>query len=294
MWSANARVAGGNAALLIGDDGMDRGARAAQIRDDLRSATHPMTPASSLEVQLDDRAVFLERWHALLAELVEKLRSDGAHDQDAAHDTLLAWSGHAVPQDPAYRLVHLFRAEVEARAFFMLIAPARAKAPDFEFSIPSSFEGPLWRLVQARPMHLLAASYKDWDEFLLEALKASEKLPANCRSLPSCTWGKVNAVHIAHPLSRALPLLAPLLDMPTVMVAGGREDMPRVQGPDYGASERFSVSPGHEAQGYFHMPGAQSGHPLSPFYRAGFNDWVLGRPAPFLPGPAVHRLVLSP
>ncbi len=54
------------------------------------------------------------------------------------------------------------------------------------------------------------------------------------------------------------------------------------------------VSPGHEDQGYIHMPGGQSGHPLSPFWAAGHSDWAEGRPTPFLPGPAVHVLVLEP
>jgi penicillin G amidase len=294
LWSANARVAGGAAAALIGDDGMDRGSRAAQIQADLQSTARPFTPASSLAIQLDDRAVFLERWRNLLSEIIEKSRSAGLHDHDAAHDALTAWSGHAAPEDPAYRLVNLFRQEVEARAFFMLISPARLRAPDFRFAIPSSFEGPLWRLVQQRPMHLLASRYANWDALFLEALTASEAIPALCRSLVSCTWGQVNAVHVAHPMSGAIPLLAHLLDMPTTVVAGGREDMPRIQGRDYGASERFSVSPGFESEGYFHMPGGQSGHPLSPFYRSGFDDWARGRPTPFLPGPAAHTLILAP
>jgi penicillin amidase len=42
------------------------------------------------------------------------------------------------------------------------------------------------------------------------------------------------------------------------------------------------------------MPGGQSGHPLSPFYRAGFDAWADGRPLPSLPGPARHRLTLTP
>lgn len=294
LWSANARVVGGAAAAAIGDDGMDRGSRAAQIHADLRSAAQPFTAAASLAIQLDDRAMFLERWKALLTEVIDRSRAAGSHDHDAAHDTLIAWSGHAAPGDASYRLVSLFRAHVEARAFFMLVAPARRAAPGFDFVIPSSFEGPLWRLVQQRPMHLLAAQYADWETFLLEALAASENLPANCRSLASCDWGRVNAVRAAHPLSNALPFLAPLLDMPTIIVAGGREDMPRIQGRDYGASERFTVSPGHETEGYFHMPGGQSGHPLSPFYRAGFEDWALGTATPFLPGTAAHSLVLTP
>ena len=146
----------------------------------------------------------------------------------------------------------------------MLIAPARRLAPDFEFEIPDSFEGPLWRLMQERPANLLASNYADWDAFLRDALTASERLPAGCADLASCTWGTANALHVAHPLSSALPFLARFLDMPTLSLPGGRHDMPRIQGPDYGASERFSVAPGHERDGYFHMPGGQSGNPFSP------------------------------
>ena len=40
-----------------------------------------------------------------------------------------------------------------------------------------------------------------------EALTAAQKLPPVCRDLASCTWGEVNAVHIMHPLSAALPHL---------------------------------------------------------------------------------------
>jgi penicillin amidase len=70
--------------------------------------------------------------------------------------------------------------------------------------------------------------------------------------------------------------------------------MPRVQSPTAGASERFVVSPGHETEGIFEMPGGESGHPLSPFYRAGHDAWVKGDPTPFLPGPAAHTLTLTP
>jgi penicillin amidase len=69
--------------------------------------------------------------------------------------------------------------------------------------------------------------------------------------------------------------------------------MPRVQHPDNGASERFIVSPGHEDEGIFHMPGGQSGHPLSPYYRAGHDAWVHGYQTPFLPGAAEHTLILK-
>ena len=70
--------------------------------------------------------------------------------------------------------------------------------------------------------------------------------------------------------------------------------MPRVQSPGFGASQRMAVTPGREADGYFHMPGGQSGHPLSPWYGNSQEAWASGEPTPFLPGPAAHRLMLRP
>ncbi len=52
----------------------------------------------------------------------------------------------------------------------------------------------------------------------------------------------------------------------------GDQDMPRVQGAGFGASERLVVSPGHEEDGFFHMPVGQSGHPMSP------TTWPATRP----------------
>jgi penicillin amidase len=104
----------------------------------------------------------------------------------------------------------------------------------------------------------------------------------------------VNAVRVAHPLSAAVPWLRAFLDMPIVHPPGAHDDMPRIQGADFGASERFSVSPGYEKDAYLHMPGGASGHPLSPFYRAGFDAWAQGRPTPLLPGPVKHELILLP
>ena len=49
----------------IGDGGFVLGARARQIRDDLL-AIERVTADDMLKIQLDDRAVFLERWRGLL------------------------------------------------------------------------------------------------------------------------------------------------------------------------------------------------------------------------------------
>ena len=107
------------------------------------------------------------------------------------------------------------------------------------------------------------------------------------------TWGERNTATIRHPLSRALPALSDFLDMPREPL-NGDTDMPKTQTRTFGASERFAVYPGDEANSLMHMPGGQSGHPLSDYYRRGHRDWVEGRPAPFWPGRAQHKLILQP
>ena len=82
--------------------------------------------------------------------------------------------------------------------------------------------------------------------------------------------------------------------MPARELPGDSENMPRIQAPEMGASQRMAVSPGHEADGYLHMPCGQSGHPLSPHYRDSHAAWEEGQPTPFLPGQAIHKLVLKP
>lgn len=293
VWTANARVVGGAGLEAIGDAGYDRGARAGQIHADLVAAGASITPAESLAVQLDTRALFLARWRDLLEQLLDEQAQAERPARRDMRRVLSGWTGQAAMDDAAYRLVRAFREEVETRAFYMLIAPARAQAPDFRFVIPSSFEGPLWRLARDRPAHLLPARYKDWREFLLVAADAAAVLPPACVTLADCSYGRVHYLQMEHPLSRALGPIGRYLDMARVPLPGDN-DMPRVHGRTFGASERFDVSPGHEAEGIFQMPGGQSGHPLSAFYRAGHDDWLAGRPAPFLPGATTHRLRLEP
>ncbi len=94
-------------------------------------------------------------------------------------------------------------------------------------------------------------------------------------------------------MADVLPGLGDRLRMPAYPQAGD-DRMPRVARPSSGASERMVVSPGHEERGIFHMPGGQAGHPLSPYWGAGHDDWAFGRPSPFLPGPTRWTLTLVP
>jgi penicillin amidase len=115
------------------------------------------------------------------------------------------------------------------------------------------------------------------------------ELTRDGQPLKNATWGQRNTAASAHPMASAVPLLGKYLKVAPDMLAGDQH-MPRVAGPTFGQSERLTVSPGHEEQGIFNMPGGQSGHPLSPYFLDGRMDWLTGRESPLLPGPAQHTL----
>jgi penicillin amidase len=299
LWTANQRVVDGALETVLGDDeadvgagGYDIGARARQIRDGLLGLTHPATEADMLKVQLDSRALFIARWRDLLLGLIDEDAMRGAPRRREFRELVSRWKPEASADAVGYLLVRKFRGNTED-ALWRGLTTALAGAA-FEARRPSQFEAAGWRLVNERPDSIAPPGAAGWREFLLLQLDVSIRhLLDECGALAHCTYGHSEPVRVLHPLSRALPLLSRLLDMPTVELAGDHH-MPRVQDGSFGASERFAVSPGRETEGYLELPGGPSGHPLSPFYRSGFNDWARGVPTPFLPGSPLYKLQLKP
>jgi len=294
--TGNNRAVDGAGLRRLGDGGFASGARAGQIRDgllDLEEATEE----DLLRIQLDDRARFLDRWRDLLLDVLSprSVVSDLGR-QELRRQVAGSWTGHASIDSVGYRMVRAFRLNLAESVFDTILAPCRDADPEFGFRRLRRWEGPLWALVQQQPPHLLPPEYASWNEqFLAAADKVIDLFveQEGAADLAGKTWGDRNAVRIQHPLSRAIPQLAGWLDIP-VQSLPGDSAMPRVQSIRFGASQRMVVSPGREESGLFHMPGGQSGHPLSPYYRRGHDDWAEGRPSEFLPGPPVHRLTLRP
>jgi penicillin G amidase len=299
VWTANARpVEDATAEGLIGGDEAplgaeyDLGARAHQIHDDLIALGTPATPADMLRIQLDDRAVFLTRWRDLLLRVLDDQATRDDPERAEVKRIVTDWRARASVDSVGYRIVRTFHRRTQRAVWEMFLRALEIDAA--EASAPSQFEGALWETVNAQPMHLLAAKFPSWRDFLISQVDATlADLGETCPRLAECTWGQRRPVSIRHPLSRALPFLSGLLDMPTVELPGDH-DMPRVQDGAFGASERFAVSPGHETLGYLQIAGGQSGHPLSPYYRRGFREWAEGKPLPFLPGRIEHSLTLQP
>lgn len=290
LWSANQRMVGGAPLELIGDRGYVLGARARQIRDAL-NAKDRFSPQDMLRIQLDDRALFLQRWWRLLRDVVE-----GSSDPAlVAIERLTRRSPERASIDSSsYRLVRNFRNAVHRKVIDGLLAPMRQYEPQFQLPRLHQLEGPVWALVKTQPVHLLPPRYSTWPDLLVDAARdVTTELAGMRGGLASRTWGEQNLVEVRHRMSQGIPLLGRLLDMPAFSLPGDAT-MPRVQSTGYGASERFAVSPGHEDEAYLHMPGGQSGHPLSPFYGSGHAEWARGEPTPFLPGKAVSTMDLIP
>lgn len=295
IWTANSRVVDGEALKIIGDGGYDLGARARQIRDGL-FAKERFSPEDMLAIQYDDRAIFLAPWRELLLEVIhhESVRNDPALAE--YRQLVEGWIPRAAPESVGYRLVRAFRLEVENRVFHALMTPVRtAYGENIQLRMSNQFEAALWSLVTERPEHLLPAGYGSWHEFLLEVVRANLRYFEEEFDGPLAdrTWGERNAASIRHPLSGSIPLLGAYLDMPADPLNGDL-DMPKAQGPTFGASQRYAVSPGDEPNGILHMPTGQTAHPLSEFFGRGHEDWVKGTPSPFLPGEPAHTLTLTP
>ena len=289
LWTANNRLLDGAELARVGNGGYDLGARALQIRDGL-AAQPQLGERDLLAVQLDDRALFLQRWWQLLRDQAASAKTPAL---SALAEAAAKWDGRASADSASYRIVRAWHRAVHARLLDGLTAPAQAAlGKDYTAPPVPQFEGVAWPLVTQRPMHLLPRKFTSWDALFEDAAVEVRDTLAKDGPLAQRSWGERNTARICHPLSMALPGFAKrLLCMPFDQLAGDT-DMPRVAGPDFGASERMVVSPGHEADGILHMPGGQSGNPLSPFWGAGHEAWVKGEPTPFLPGATEYTLKL--
>ncbi len=151
LWSANARMVGGEALTKLGFGGYAHGARARQIRDGL-FAKERLTERDLLEIQLDDRGLLLERWQRLLLDILESRPNKSQKDRLIAE--VANWGGRALPDSVGYRIVRTFRFEllsVVYGAYMAELVPSEtssnSRAPR---QLPTNqADEPVWRLLSA-------------------------------------------------------------------------------------------------------------------------------------------------
>jgi penicillin amidase len=289
IWTANARVVDGNMLARLGDGNYEVGSRARIIRERLARQDR-FTVADLLSIQLDASAEFLTRWRTLLLEALKtvtdqpRIRLREIVERD--------WDGQASPGSAGYRLTRMFREEVSDAVIAFVLVECTEADPAFDYRTVRRREGPIWKLVSERPMHLLDPRYASWDELILEAANEVVTRAEREGGLEE-PWSRWNVTTYRHPLSAGLPFAGRWLDMPVQPLPGDLYT-PNMHWNASASSERMIVSPGRESEGVMHMPTGQSGHPLSPFYANSHPAWVNGEPTPFLPGATVYTLTLTP
>ncbi|MGB0361059.1 MAG: penicillin acylase family protein, partial [Endozoicomonas sp.] len=275
------------------------GPRQLQIRDALLDLSNADEQAM-LDIALDHRALYMENWHRLILEALTPRALEGHLAREQFYDYVSNWSGNASVDDVGYRLVREYNDALKLKILSALGRYFLSLSPDVKDDIDDGFMQKLnhetemvWRLLDERPMNWLSPEYASWDELLIETVDDVIADLGGLEKLARSTWGQRNTAEIRHPLSNAIPVFGSLMNMPAVAL-NGDVWMPRAQRASQGVSERMVVAPGHEKDAIFHMPGGQSGHPLSPFFRTGYMDWVNGQPSRFLPGEVKHTLMLKP
>jgi penicillin amidase len=295
IWTANARVVGGDMLAKLGDGSYEVGSRARLIHERLM-ARDRFTPRDMLAIQLDTRSEFLDRWRRLMLDTLTPAAIDGQPDRAELRRVVdSGWTGQASPDSGAYGFTRVFRDLLSERVIAFELSECYEADATFDYATVRRREGPIWKLVTEKPQHLLDPQYSTWDELILATIDEviAEAERGRSGDLRNRKWSEFNVTSYRHPLSAGLPLAGRWLDMPPRSLPGDLYTL-QVHWGSLAASERMVVSPGHETEGIMHMPTGQSGHPLSPFYSNSHEAWVNGDPTPFLPGPAEHSLALVP
>ncbi len=280
--TANNRTTGARHPYVIGYN-YASGYRARRISEQLRDI-HEATEESMFALQLDSTCTFYEFYQQLaLTLLTPETLASRPHLREV-RDELEAWDGRAEIDSRGIVLLTAFRellAERVLEAYFALCLQA-----DEQFIYGwNSMELPLRLLLTEREPEIFPCkeSYPDWEALIIATLEeCTQKVRQKSRrkALNQITWGQQHRSRIRHPLGYAIPLLGKLLNMPARPLAGTPFSI-RASAPGYGVTIRLVISPSHEQDGLYNIPGGQSGRVFSRHYRDQYSNWLKGQGTPF-------------
>lgn len=289
LWTGNSRVVSAEDNARFGNGGYALGARAMQIRDRLFEKQQ-FNEGDFYQLQLDNQARFLTPWHGLL---LEQLKQQPEHYADYIN-ALDNWQQCACSTSVGYTLVKTYRDELINILFSSIEASLNQQDGTLSY-VKRDLEPAVWQLIKAQPASWVNPQFTNWEQQLQAAFEQTlAQLTAKFgNNIQNWQWGKVNELVIEHPFAKQIPLLSKLLNMPTAP-GFGDSYMPAVQKTSFGASQRFIAQPGHLESAILTVPGGQSGHPFSEFYRAGFDEYVEGKHTPLLPQTFMHQIEIVP
>jgi penicillin G amidase len=255
-----------------------------------------ITEEAMLELQLDTRTQFYDFYQELALQVLEGIELTPWLAEVRRY--LEAWDGKAETESLGLALLVAFRNTLADAVFTPFLSACKKHDPDFVYSW-LKLDAPLRRLLTEQIPETLPDPdhYSNWQDFTrAQLLQSARQLKEthHVTQLQELTWGQLNKVSIAHPFSKIVPgIVGKLVNMDREALPGCLFCVRLIHGSS-GASKRMVVSPSRLSQALLHMPGGQSGHPLSRHYRDQHPYWVNGLPLPFLPTRNEHRLTLHP
>jgi penicillin amidase len=166
IWTANARIVSGQLLKKVGVNNYALGPRQKQIRDAML-AIDTFNEQDFLDIQLDDRALFLQRWHVRLLTLV----TTQENKYPDVMEVLKNWQGRASHTSAGYLLVKRFRENVVDQTAGEIYRYLENNSNEFWPSAIDNFvEYPVWQLITEQPSQHVPAGFDSWDEFLLGML----------------------------------------------------------------------------------------------------------------------------
>lgn len=278
-----ALVASGPLAAIVGLDEAP-GDRARRLRELLESRSD-WTEADLHAVMLDTKSARLLRWRpiavaALAATAppsIEGATATSAPERIAREQAALGdWDGRVEVASHAPVFLDRFRGELRRLVAAALGATADAVSDDAVLRLAETCD----------------PGSRFWSTSLARAARAALDASFDETGRPR-TRGDENALVMRHPAADAFGPAARLASMPPTPLPGHPTAV-RVQTPNFGASQRSVVSPGHPESGILVTPAGQSGLPASPHFRSLHAPWVRGEPWPLLPGEPVRVVEFRP
>ncbi|WP_263009495.1 penicillin acylase family protein [Dickeya zeae] len=287
--AANNRMLFDDQGERLGDGGADPGVRASAIHQALGEVSQPDIAAMH-RIQLDNRALLAASWRDRLMECMNASAPDSMADYTAVKTLLQQWNGQAAADSVAYLLLNRWREALYQQLFGTFDQQLSQAWPKASYRAAN----PRWdmtvqQLMRDEAMLWVPKPAKNWCQFSLQQLETVWRDNGEGHR----RWGDENQSHIAHPLASSLPLLGRLLQAPVYPLSGDN-NVPHVNRPTFGASERLVISPGDDAGATLSLPGGQSGNPLSRWWLDGYHRWISDAQTPLLPGTGTRQLRLKP
>ena len=157
--------------------------------------------------------MFLSRWRDLILRTLTPGIVAGRPDRATFRELVdRSWDGHASPHSVGYRLTRMFREEVSEAVMTFVLSECYEADANFDHTALRRREGPLWKLVTERPMHLLDPQFDSWDGLLVQAVDEVIARAREDGALADRVWSEYNVTAYRHPLASSVPLFGRLAE----------------------------------------------------------------------------------